>query len=53
MQRGSGPLSIAPDESVFATMRCDALVDDDMPLDGAAVAVTSHRLVVAPGGRLY
>ena len=53
MQRTSGPLSIGANESVFATMRCDALVDDDVPLAPVAVAVTSSRLVVSPRGALF
>ena len=53
MDRAVGPLSVAATESVFISTDADLLVDDDMPVRGVSVVVTSSRLVIAARGELY
>lgn len=53
MDRSSGPLSVSASESVFLTIDADLLVDDDLPLPGATIVVTSARLIIATRGDVY
>jgi hypothetical protein len=53
MDRGAGPVSLAPAEEVLCSVRTSLLVDDDVPVDSADFLVTNQRLVVAAVGRLY